>query len=385
MLAWFAYLQAAPGLIVPHLRDELGLTYSAGGLQLGAFAAGSVVAGLTAGPLERALGRRPVFWGSSSVLAAGTVVLTLGHVMAATVGALFVMGCAGAILLITIQATLADRHGERRAIALSEANVAASVAYVVLIGALSLAAATGAGWRAAVLGSLAVPAIGWWLSRREPIDAPPPPPGVTGGRLPGAFWVATGMMFCSTAAEWCVTAWGASFVKDAAHVSVDTAVSLMIGYFGGVLIGRTLGSALARRHSAHRLLALALVVSAAGFAILWPSASPVQALAGLTVIGVGLGNLFPLGLAVTVSLAPDHAQLASGRTILVGSAAVLLAPLVVGGLADATSITAALGIVVPLTLSAAAAGLTLVTRAHNLRGRELELRLVAQDSCASSS
>ena len=65
------------------------------------------------------------------------------------------MGIAGGLLLVTIQALLSDHHGERRAVALTEANVAASVAYVVLIGALSLAAATGAGWRAALLASLA--------------------------------------------------------------------------------------------------------------------------------------------------------------------------------------------------------------------------------------
>ena len=48
MLAWFAYLQAAPGLVVAHLRDELDLSYSAGGLHVAAFAAGSMVAGLLA-------------------------------------------------------------------------------------------------------------------------------------------------------------------------------------------------------------------------------------------------------------------------------------------------------------------------------------------------
>ena len=31
MLAWFAYLQAAPGLVIVHLRDELDLSYSTGG------------------------------------------------------------------------------------------------------------------------------------------------------------------------------------------------------------------------------------------------------------------------------------------------------------------------------------------------------------------
>jgi hypothetical protein len=41
MLAWFAYLQAAPGLVVVHLRDELGLSYAVGGLHVAAFAAGA--------------------------------------------------------------------------------------------------------------------------------------------------------------------------------------------------------------------------------------------------------------------------------------------------------------------------------------------------------
>ncbi len=170
------------------------------------------------------------------------------------------------------------------------------------------------------------------------------------------------MMFCTTSAEWCVTAWGASFVKTAAHVSTDAGVSLMIGYFGGVVAGRALGSRLARRHAPHRLLAVALVVTASGFAVLWPAATPGQALLGLAVTGVGLGNLFPLALSFTVGLAPDRAQLASGRAVLATSTAVLLAPLTVGALADATSLSAALA-VVPAALALAALGLTAARRA----------------------
>ena len=52
MLAWFAYLQASPGVVVPHLRDELDLSYSVGGLHLAAFAAGSMVAGLASSRFE---------------------------------------------------------------------------------------------------------------------------------------------------------------------------------------------------------------------------------------------------------------------------------------------------------------------------------------------
>jgi fucose permease len=137
----------------------------------------------------------------------------------------------------------------------------------------------------------------------------------------------------------------------------------MAGYFGGVVAGRTLGSRLARRHDPARLLALALAVTTAGFAILWPSTGPAQGLVGLSLLGIGLGNLFPMGMSVTVALAPGRAVLASGRAVAMTSFAVLLAPLTVGTLADATSLTAALG-VVPVMLVFAAAGLTLMRRAR---------------------
>jgi fucose permease len=366
VLAWFAYLQAAPGLVIGHLRDELDLSYSVGGLHVAAFAAGSLFAGVVAAPLEPALGRRTLFWSAAALMAAGAVGLTAGRVVALTVGSVLVMGVGGGLLLVTIQAALADHHGERRAVALTEANVAASIAYVTLIGVLSLAAALDAGWRVALLASLAVPALTWWTNRRLAIDAPPPS-RVAHGRLPAIFWIAGSMLFCTTAAEWCITSWGASFVEDAADLSTDTAVALMAGYFGGVVAGRTLGSGLARRHDPARLLALALAVAAAGFAILWPSSGPVQALLGLTLLGIGLGNLFPLGVSVTVALAPERAALASGRAVVVTSFAVLLAPLTVGALADATSLTAALG-VVPVLLALAVAGLTLVRRAQARAG-----------------
>ena len=156
--------------------------------------------------------------------------------------------------------------------------MSASGAYVVLVGALSLAAAIGAGL-----------AGGAARLVRGPADLLPARPrrGDRGaaatheddGRLSGAFYIAAAMMFCTVAAEWCITAWGASFAEEAADVSADTAVALMFGYFGGVLVGRVTGSRLARTLLRAALLAVALGVAAAGFAVLWPASSPAQTVA----------------------------------------------------------------------------------------------------------
>src|SRR4051794_23371511 len=175
LLAWFAYLQAAPGLIVAHLRDEFGLSHTTGGLHVAAFAAGALVAGLVSGPFERRIGRRALFWASVGVMGLGAIGLCAGRGPAATIGSCAVMGLAGGLLLVTIQALLSDHHGERRAVALTEANVAASVAYVVLIGALSLTAALHAGWRGALLAPLAGPGLTWGGNPRVGGRPPPPP------------------------------------------------------------------------------------------------------------------------------------------------------------------------------------------------------------------
>ena len=361
-LAWFAYLQGAPGVVMPHLRDELHLSYAAGGLHVAAFATGSTVAGLISSRLERRLGRARLFWSAAALLGVGAIGLTAARVAVLTVGSVLLMGLGGGLLLVTIQALLVDRHGPNGAIALTEANVAASSSYVVLIAALSAAAALHASWRMALLASLVVPVLAWSRNRRLPMEAPPSS-DVVGGRLPGLFWVAAGMLVCTTAAEWCITAWGASFVADAVDVSADTAVTLMVGYFGSVLGGRLLGSRLARRYDPAHLLGLALAVGAAGFAVLWPATTTVQALLGLALLGIGLGNLFPMAISVTVALAPGQTALANGRAVAMASLAVLLAPLVVGALADATSIKAALA-VLPVVLVLAAAGLVVVQRSR---------------------
>jgi hypothetical protein len=96
VLAWFAYLQAAPGLVIAHLRDELELSYSTGGLHVAAFAAGSLVAGVVAARAERALGRRALFWSAAALMGAGAIGLTAGRAAPATVGSVLLMGVGAA-------------------------------------------------------------------------------------------------------------------------------------------------------------------------------------------------------------------------------------------------------------------------------------------------
>ena len=97
---------------------------------------------------------------------------------------------------------------------------------------------------------------------------------------------------------------GSDVVQQALDSTPDAAVAVMAGYFTGVLGGRVLGSRLTRGHDPGPLFAIALVVALAGFAIVWPSTAPAPSAVGMLLLGVGVGNLFPMGLSVAVSLTP---------------------------------------------------------------------------------
>ena len=363
LLAWFAYLQASPGLVVGRLRDELDLGYAAGGLYVAAFALGSTVGGLATTRCERALGRRRLVWASAGVLAVGAVGLTAGPTFATTLAAVLVMGVGGGLLLSGLQAVLADHHGERRTVALAEANVAASLGYLALVGGLTAAAALGVDWRVALLASLVVPAVLGRVHRDLVFDRSPGAAAEGAGHgLPAAYRLAAAILVGTTAVEWSVTAWGASFVEDAVGTSGDTAVALMAGYFGGFLVGRVAGSRLAARVDPARLLAAALVTALAGFAVLWTAASTAQAVTGLALLGLGVGNFFPMALALAVGLAPEHAGEASGRAVAASAGAVRLAPVTVGALADVASLRLAL-LVLPVLLGLSLVALGALVRA----------------------
>ena len=58
MLSYYAFMQAAPGLLMPFLRDELNLSYTVSGLHFTAFSLGMVISGLITDRLAARWGRR---------------------------------------------------------------------------------------------------------------------------------------------------------------------------------------------------------------------------------------------------------------------------------------------------------------------------------------
>jgi MFS family permease len=140
----------------------------------------------------------------------------------------------------------------------------------------------------------------------------------------------------------------------------------MSGFYLGILAGRVGGVRLTRRTGrAVPLLWASLAVTAAGFVLFWLAASPVPAIAGLFLCGLGIANLYPLSLALTLDAGPGHGDTANARIQLLGGVLVIAAPYLLGSLADHVGLRAAFTIE-PVLIGACAllllAGLRLTPR-----------------------
>lgn len=358
LVGYYAFLQTVLGPLMPFLRAELGLSYGAAGLHFSAFAGGSVLVGLIGHGVARRWGRRGSLWGGAGGMALGAVSVALGPHAVATVGGAVLMGFFGTLLLVGSQAGLADRHGARFAVAIAEANVAASGCAILAAVAVGGAADLGLAPRwapLAALPALALIAVG---SGRTPLPGAPRRAADAddrrrSGRLPRAYWAYWLVLLFGVAVEWLLAYWGADFLSGGgAGLSRADAATAMAIFFGAMAVGRLAGSRFARRMAAPRLLRGALGVALLGFLLFWLGPNRVASLGGLLVVGLGIANVYPLTVAVAAGTAPGLTDLATARLALASGGAVLLAPLALGAVADRVGIGRAFGVAVPLLIGA---------------------------------
>lgn len=355
-LGVFGCLQVVPGLVTPALREELGYGYTLASLHVTAFAALGVVAGLAAPALDRRLGRGPVLLVGLMGMSAAAAALAAGRVATATLAAAAVAGLLGTLIIVAVQSALSDHHGEHRAVAFAESNVVASVGATSAPLAVGAAAAALGSWRWGVLGLAAAGLVLALVARGRPLPSVATAPGddAAGGPLPALARTGVALVFTGVVLEWSVSYWGATYLREVTALAEATAVSAMFLFFGAMLVGRVVSGVLVRRTDPLRLLATGLVVAAAGLGLNAVSTVPAVALAGLVLLGLGVAVQFPLGLTLAVAGAPARAPVVSSRCIVTGSTAVLLGPLLVGQLADAVGLRAAL-LLLPVVVLAAGA------------------------------
>lgn len=354
LLAYLSYYISSLGPIVPFLRAELALDYTVSGLHLSAFSAGVSCVALLSDRLARRLARQTLLWGGGTLMAISTVSLVAGTSVWVTLPSIAGLGLGGGVLLIMIQAVLADHHGTQRTRALSEANVIASLSSTFAPLFIGGSQRIGLSWRGGLVLAVIAFVLMFGTMRRVAIpNSPGSVESVAGAdRLPRLFWWYWLLIFLCVAIEWCVMFWAASFLAAVVGLSEPVAAAAVSVFLLAMLLGRIAGSFLTRQMAASRLLLVALGIIALGFPIFWLAPVAPLNLVGLFVTGLGVANLYPLSLSLAMSTAPQQANRSSARATLGSSLAILVLPLALGTVADQIGIFRALGVVILLVAGA---------------------------------
>jgi len=362
-LACFTFWLYAFGPALSLLRQELGFSYTLLGFYSALWSLGSVAAGAGFARAAAHLSRGVLLWGSALVTAGGAALFTLGSGVPTTLVGTAVMGVAGTTLLTVVQAVLSDRHGDRRDKALTEANVGAGASAVVAPLVLGALATSVLGWRSAFALPVLVLVVLFLRSRGRPMPPPRRAPAGERGRLPAACWLFAGLTALATAIEFCLVYFGAEVLIGTGLAPAAAATALSSNYLG-ILLGRLGGAALTRRPGRTvGLLHGSLAVTAAGFALFWLSDSPMPAVVGLFLCGVGIANIYPLALALTLGAARGHEDQANARTQLLVGGLSAGSPYLIGTLADHHGLGPALA-VEPVLIGAAFVLLLVGVRVH---------------------
>jgi MFS family permease len=344
-LVCFTFWNYGYGPALALLREELHFSYTVLGVYTAAWSCGTVLTGVAFPFVAHRLQRAPLLWGSALLAAGGAGLFGLGQSVPVTLAGAGVLGLGGTMLLTCLQSILSDRHGSRRDRALTEANIGAAACAVLAPLALGALAAGPLGWRTA----FALPVIGFavlfWRYRRQPLPTAPVERGTTrANRLPLACWLFAGLAAASMAVEFCLVYFGAEQLR-ATGLSTAAAVTAMGAHYLGLLAGRVGGSvATSRPGRTVPLLYASLATTTAGFLLFWLTLHPVVAVLGLTLAGLGIANLYPLSLALSLGAAPGQEDQANSRSQLLGGLLVIAAPYLLGSLADRLGLATAFAI-----------------------------------------
>jgi len=380
LTAYFAYLVNAFGPLMPFLRSEMGMAYTMASLHFSAFAGGRVLAGLASDRLIVSFGRQRMAWGGAAGAAAGAALLLLGRQPAVTIAGALLMGLMGGNIPVIVQAALAQRHGALRGVAFAEVNAIASASAVLAPLCIGLMARTYFGWRGALVVAVLtlVPlraAMGRYtfggMARQSGA-------GSRGARLPGLFWVYWTVLMLVVATEFCVAFWATDFLEKTKGLTRADAALISSLFLAGMLLGRLAGSRLLRRRQGFGMLFASLGVAVLGYLILWTAQPLPLTIAGLFTAGLGIANLYPLGLTFAMGTAPQQLDVTSARATLAVAVAMLFLPLLLGRLADIVGIHLAYGMVAVL-LGLAALAILLARSLEGSAGRRA-LRLASESS-----
>jgi len=353
-LAFYGYFLNVLGPVTPFLKEELQLSYTVSSFHFTAFAIGILLIGVGGHLVIQRIGHLRSLWLGLFGMSLSALLLLIGKNPMITIGASFLMGLIGSLILAIVPAALSDQHGEMKAVALSEANVIASLFATSAPLLVGWFAHSMGNWRWA-LGTMAcIPILMLFglAKNSSPVAFSGASEATSANQsLPSLFWIYWMGIVLGVSVEFCMVFWSANYMEQVLGLSKANAAQAVSLFLGAMIIGRILGSRLVQRFSTRAVVTVSIVIAALGFLLFWRAENSILGLSGLFITGLGVANLYPLILSLAISAADGNTVQAGARATLASGTAILALPLILGSFADAVGIRLAYALVLLLLLS----------------------------------
>ncbi|MFE1317492.1 MFS transporter [Kitasatospora phosalacinea] len=357
---------------IPDVRAQVSASHSALGLALLCISAGAVATMALIGRLCLRYGSHRVTTASVAVFSLAAALPAHTHSVLALGAVLLLFGAGYGAANVAMNSAAVDLVAELRRPVMPSFHAGYSLGGLLgaavgglLAGRLSTAWALAA---AAALG-LAVTAAAGTALLRAPAALPRPTatapavetpavetPAARPSRHARLLVVLLGLTaLCTAYGEGALADWATLHLTDDVHASGATAAAGYASFAFAMTAGRLSGTWLSERLGQTRVMLLGGLTACAGMATAALAPSVPLVLAGFVLVGLGLANVFPLAIAQAGAAAGPQG-VATASTL--GYAGMLVGPPVIGFLADALSLPAAL---LTVAASSALAGLLALT------------------------
>lgn len=343
---------------MPALAGKFGTSEGEIGIVVLTWGLGAIVAMQALRGLMARAGSRAVLRVALPLTALSYAAVALAPTYGVLLGAVALFGMTFGItdIAMNAQGSVVERAYRRPVLSGMHAGWSVGAMSGGLFGVATAAAGLGFTETVLVAALLSLPA-GLALGRTYLPDPVAPAGSGTGRkarRMPAAVYLIGVLGFIAFMTEGSIADWSGLLLHD--EMGAGEAVAA-IGYpvFElAMLLGRLVGDRVRMRVGTRRLLVGAGIGTALGMSVVVLAPSPSVAIAGFFVTGLVVCTVVPTTISLAGTAAPDRPAAAVAQVGAMGYGGLLLGPVVVGFLSDATSLRVGVGTVVVLALLIAA-------------------------------
>ncbi|CAL9629737.1 Inner membrane protein YbjJ [Streptomyces sp. enrichment culture] len=335
---------------VPWIREHAGLSAGQLGFALAFTAFGAACAMPLAGRVTHRFGSRAALRGLLAMWTLALVLPSLAPNLVTLCVALFAYGASSGMADVAMNAlgveverllgksVMSGLHGMWSAGALTGSAAGTLAAHLGADARVHFALAS------AVLTVLGCTVCAWVLDVQPAEDEEPPPRFA----LPPRSALLIGAVgFCAVFAEGATLDWSAVFLRDRLDGSAGLAASATTGSMLTMAVARIAGDAVVNRFGAVRTVRAGGVLAVLGGLLIVFARHPASAMAGFALMGLGIAVVVPLCFAAAGHAGPRPSQAIAGVATVTYTSG-LIAPSLIGGVAQATSLMVSFCVVTAL-------------------------------------